>query len=313
MVTVRAWKLSLGLVAALVVAGCQVGVGNLKSGSSGSADAGDASGGAAGSGGGTCFPGPDQKICNGQCEKKTDPYYGCAATDCTPCSDVHGTPVCATDGQCGIVCDSGWGDCDKTKAGCETNTQTDPKHCGHCGNDCFTDTSAQNWDCDAGVCTPSQCAVGKTNCGGGLCTDVSSDAKNCGVCGHACAAGQSCQSGQCVCPSGQVFYNGSCCTPDCGHGTTCGSSDGCGGTCTTCTASSCCTTGTCTGTECCCPSYYVCTAVGGCCGSDQAPCTTPGQCCWPRCENGHCCRDSGVKCTGPGQCCGSCVNGACVG
>jgi hypothetical protein len=154
----------------------------------------DASGGTSGSAGGGCFPDGQHKFCGNQCVKTSDPTHGCANSNCNPCNKNNGTPDCTSAGACTITCTKGFGDCDGNVAnGCETDTQTNPYDCGACvkdgGTDCFKDTTASNWECDNGVCKPSQCDVGKADCtGAGSCeTDLTSDTNNCGSCQHVCA------------------------------------------------------------------------------------------------------------------------------
>ena len=70
-----------------------------------------------------------------------------------------------------------------------TDTATDSKNCGMCGNVC-----GARQQCAMGVCT---CTVaGETNCGG-VCTDLNSDAKNCGTCGKMCGLAEVCKAGTC--------------------------------------------------------------------------------------------------------------------
>jgi hypothetical protein len=87
----------------------------------------------------TCEPGFDD--CDG------DPSNGCeieVRTDVVHCGScgnecpggAHATAGCS-DGACGLVCDTGFGDCDgMASTGCETDVRTDVAHCGSCGNVC---------------------------------------------------------------------------------------------------------------------------------------------------------------------------------
>ena len=64
--------------------------------------------------------------------------------------------------------------------------------------------------------TPTPCdAQGLTDCGGGICTDLTSDLQNCGACGVVCDKSGSCQNGQCV-------SGGQCSSDvDCGSNSVC--------------------------------------------------------------------------------------------
>jgi hypothetical protein len=57
-----------------------------------------------------------------------------------------------------------------------TNTGTDVKNCGACGNACKGTTPA---------------------CCSGKCADLASDNNNCGKCGNQCATGKTCKAGVC--------------------------------------------------------------------------------------------------------------------
>jgi hypothetical protein len=87
-----------------------------------------------------------------------------------------------------------------------TNTGTDVKNCGACGNACTGTTPA----CCSGKC--ADLASSATNCGAcgtactgatstccsGKCVDLTSDAKNCGKCGTACSGSTpNCKAGVC--------------------------------------------------------------------------------------------------------------------
>ena len=118
--------------------------------------------------------------------------------------------------------------------GC-TDTATDGKNCGSCGNACpFAET------CSAGSCqkpaaqqakTADYCLVtGKTNCGGTCIDTQGSDSRNCGGCGWTCPAGLSCSQGACVklCPAGLDDCQYDCVDlqTDPGHCGSCGASCG---------------------------------------------------------------------------------------
>ncbi|MGA2687634.1 MAG: DNRLRE domain-containing protein [Candidatus Korobacteraceae bacterium] len=83
----------------------------------------------------SCSPG--QILCPGNIcvNPQTDP------NNCGGCGDVcpsgpQSYPLC-TNGQCILVCQSGYGNCDNNpNNGCETNLMTDHNNCGACGIHC---------------------------------------------------------------------------------------------------------------------------------------------------------------------------------
>ena len=86
-----------------------------------------------------------------------NPTNGCetdtrtAASHCGVCGRAcqggsNATATC-TAGACGIVCATGFADCDGNPAnGCEVNTATSPQHCGACGT-----------TCTSGLCADGRC------------------------------------------------------------------------------------------------------------------------------------------------------------
>lgn len=177
----------------------------------GGTDAGGTSGagGTGGAAGGPCFPAPGEKFCGGHsCPSVKNPAFGCAQASCAPCNLANAAADCANSGDCGIQsCNPGFSDCNSsTSDGCEVNTASDPKNCGSCGNDCFSNTSASNWDCASGNCKVSNCPVGKADCNqdssDGCEVSVTSDPVNCAFCGNDCSstvqhATPSCTNGKC--------------------------------------------------------------------------------------------------------------------
>ena len=86
------------------------------------------------------------------------------------------------------------------------DVQTDPKHCGQCGNACKSGET-----CQFGTCKPP-CKSGLTACQTG-CQDLQVDVNNCGKCGTTCPSGESCQKGVCLrpsCKSGETVCAGKC-------------------------------------------------------------------------------------------------------
>lgn len=80
----------------------------------------------------------------------------------------------------GVICD---GQC--------VSTQSNPAHCGACGQACGSGAL-----CAEGMCV-SNCPAPTTKCEQ-ACVDTSSDAFNCGSCGSSCSASEQCQAGACV-------------------------------------------------------------------------------------------------------------------
>jgi len=92
---------------------------------------------------------PNGKLC-GSCTA-TQPFAGCA-TGATCCTPKNADSFC-------------------------TNTGSDAKNCGACGNVCPT-------------ATPTCCS--------GKCVDTQTDAKNCGTCGTVCSGSTpNCKAGKC--------------------------------------------------------------------------------------------------------------------
>ncbi len=207
-----------------------------------------------------------QALCAGQCvNPQTNPAHcGTCGNACT--APTNGTPTC-TAGACGIACNTGFNLLGATCApcgavgqpACSTGTacaagltacagacraaQTDPAHCGTCGNACTAPANGTA-GCVAGQCQPTcntgftlvsaacvpcgavgqpACATG-TACTAGLsacsgtCRATQTDLTHCGTCGTACmGSGQpftraACVAGACVveCTTGYIGQPGSC-------------------------------------------------------------------------------------------------------
>lgn len=74
--------------------------------------------------------------------------------------------------------------------------QTDPRHCGRCGNQC-----AAGDPCNVGQCG---CSSGLKACSL-VCTNLQYDQYNCGACGNSCEPGRYCSSGACTCAGSAVL------------------------------------------------------------------------------------------------------------
>ncbi len=113
--------------------------------------------------------GVDEKDCGGTCHKKSDPLFGCAAAECTPCTFANTTgATCDAVGSCKAGdCSEGFATCGSSaEAICATNLSTDVKNCGACGKTCSNVNGALA-ACVGGQCTvPTEvtCDVGPQNC-----------------------------------------------------------------------------------------------------------------------------------------------------
>ena len=106
-----------------------------------------------------------------------------------PCPARFGTTPRCTDSACMYDCGGGLSDCDGSEAnGCETNTTSDPLHCGSCAP-CPAVAGATS-GCSARACTYA-CAADFRDCDGapanGCEIDVRSSPTHCGGCGTICA------------------------------------------------------------------------------------------------------------------------------
>ncbi len=141
----------------------------------------------------TCAPGfgdCDGNAANG-CEvdvTSTVAHCGACGAVCVGASNASGR---CTTGRCGIVCETGYSDCDGDAAnGCERDTRTDVAHCGACGSACPSPANASA-TCAAGRCGYT-CMTGFADCDGdgtnGCEVATSTSVAHCGGCGRACTA-----------------------------------------------------------------------------------------------------------------------------
>jgi hypothetical protein len=153
------------------------------------------------SGGGGCKDGT-LTFCSGVCvDLNADPANcgGCGVACATGEACQSGTcTTMTTQAPPPLTCgDQGLIDC----FGVCVDLQTDPNHCGYCGEVC------PSGQCATGIClevvgpAPSlTCGAGLTDCFG-TCVDLIGDPNNCSACGNVCPdgpEGRSCQSGACV-------------------------------------------------------------------------------------------------------------------
>ncbi|MFK7986291.1 MAG: hypothetical protein AB8I08_09685 [Sandaracinaceae bacterium] len=101
-----------------------------------------------------------------------------------PPQDAGAFDACQPDERCNGVDD----DCDgMTDEGFDIDT--DPSHCGGCGQSCMLEGVAEA-TCSEGSCGIVRCEDGRDNCDGvesnGCETDLTTSAAHCGGCGNAC-------------------------------------------------------------------------------------------------------------------------------
>jgi hypothetical protein len=113
-----------------------------------------------------------------------------------PPQDAGAYDACVPDERCNGVDD----DCDGATDE-DFDTQTDPEHCGACGNACAAANATPS--CAEGTCVIDACDPGFGDCDGvpsnGCETDTTSSAAHCGGCGMACTPPErECCSGSCA-------------------------------------------------------------------------------------------------------------------
>ena len=120
------------------------------------------------------------------------------------CNLPNATATCAG-GRCAVgMCNAGYADCDGNAAnGCETDTRSDPSHCGGCGMRCAPANG--RGVCSGSRCTLVACDTGYADCNSngadGCESNLATDAANCGRCGGRCAlanASSVCAAGTCA-------------------------------------------------------------------------------------------------------------------
>lgn len=154
---------------------------------------------------GACACPPDRPtVCGTSCvDTDGDPNHcGMCGMVCT--ADPPALGACNA-GVCGLGCPTGLGNCDGDDSnGCETETATDPIHCGACDRRCEF-TNATMGSCVAGACRVDGCDPGFADCDAdglnGCEANLETDLTDCGGCGMVCApanAGPRCSARVCV-------------------------------------------------------------------------------------------------------------------
>lgn len=152
----------------------------------------------------SCDPGfgdCDGVASNG-CETDLSTPSNCLACGVVCGGGAHASSTCGASG-CGHVCESGWDDCDQDPAnGCESPLQSDPNHCGGCGQACPSRPNASP-NCAAGQCGYA-CIGSFEDCDGqasnGCEVNLQTSTTHCGGCGKTCGTASgvaSCTGGTC--------------------------------------------------------------------------------------------------------------------
>lgn len=126
------------------------------------------------------------------CERDTssDPLH-CGACGDACATHANATATC-TASSCGYSCTAPFNDCDGLATnGCESDSRSDPLHCGSCGGACAAHANATR-TCAASTCS-YECTAPFADCDGlatnGCERNLQTDIANCGGCATACTAG----------------------------------------------------------------------------------------------------------------------------
>lgn len=144
----------------------------------------------------------DTQLQNG-CETNTNISSDhCGACDNVCLQTPNSVPRCEL-GTCGLLCESGFGDCDDdVDSGCEVNLQIAVLHCGACDSPCSANNASPS--CVSASCVLA-CNTGFDDCNAdgadGCEIDLRSDPLHCNDCATVCpnvpSATATCEQGAC--------------------------------------------------------------------------------------------------------------------
>jgi len=197
---------------------------------------------------------PTEELCNGtddDCDGDVDETIDLDSDmrNCGECGNAcpadppRGSSMCVS-GECTLVCDEGFGDCDGDGESCEASLSS-AATCGSCDQSCSGATPI----CDSLDCV-SECLAGTTLCGD-ACVDLDSSVTDCGSCANECEgatnASPLCSEASCGLRCDAGFFD---CDMDAANGcesdltelTNCGA---CGASCEARAAMTSCVTGSC--------------------------------------------------------------------
>jgi hypothetical protein len=130
-------------------------------------------------------------------------HCGSCGNDCTDGAD-HVVGLTCTNSKCAYTsCSPGYVDCNgSTNDGCESNPQTDIRHCGSCTTNCQVNVkNVVNQTCNTGNCDYDACQPFFADCNGlhsdGCECACGAATQNCCPAGAACKTGLTCSAGKC--------------------------------------------------------------------------------------------------------------------
>jgi len=137
-----------------------------------------------------CGPQADDGVGGGTASDDGGSTEASATATASGTGVADGTGADATSAGSGAMTSAG-SDCQPWETSCGgecVDTQTDPGHCGGCGNVCGMEVCAEGM-CSAGCGDLTQC--------GQSCVDLEGDSLHCGECDSPCDEGQLCGEGEC--------------------------------------------------------------------------------------------------------------------
>ncbi|MFO0624558.1 MAG: hypothetical protein U0325_03000 [Polyangiales bacterium] len=160
---------------------------------------------------GAGFADCDGAMANGCEVNTTNNTAHCGACGATCPSRANAATTCGA-GACGMVCATGFGDCDASAMnGCEVDVRASADHCGGCGRACAARANSVA-TCTDGACAWT-CVAGFGDCDGnaanGCEVDLRATATSCGACGRVCAlpnATSGCTAAACTVTSCAAGY-----------------------------------------------------------------------------------------------------------
>ena len=130
--------------------------------------------------------------CGQQCVSNNDPDH--CGTSCTPCEAPANATATCNGVECGYQCIDDYSDCNgEFDDGCESQTDSDIAHCGHCDTSCLKDNAYV--DCVDGNCVFLGCETNWRDCNNDISStesdgceiNISENPNHCGYCYSPCS------------------------------------------------------------------------------------------------------------------------------